>query len=103
MKINSTLLLTIFSISVQGQISTGNKLGANCIIPNDCQSFCCNNTETPKIEGKCVMMKQWHECEHRKHLTEEVMLTLIGIGIIAITILSMLKVRRKRMIAKALV
>jgi hypothetical protein len=49
------------------------------------------------------MMKQWHECEHRKHLTEEVMLTLIGIGIIAITILSMLKVRRKRMIAKALV
>ena len=48
-------------------------------------------------------MKQWHECEHRKHLTEEVMLTLIGIGIIAITILSMLKVRRKRMIAKALV
>ena len=48
------------------------------------------------------MMKEWHECEHRKHLTHEVTVILIILGAVIIATMSLLKVRRKKIFAKSL-
>ena len=46
------------------------------------------------------MMNEWPECAHRKHLTEQIMLSLIAIFLITIAILSLLKVRRTKLTKK---